>query len=86
MYNAVGTREAITDGRTGRLARVGDARGLAAALLALSEDDEMRRALGTQARLHVEREFRVAAARGAVCAVYRAVLGGAVPGPSLRWR
>lgn len=84
--DAGGTREAITDGRTGRLARVGDARALAAALLALSEDDETRRALGTQARLHVEREFRVAAARDAVCAVYRAVLSGAVPRPSLRWR
>ncbi len=72
---AGGIPEAIVDGRTGRLAPVGDARALATALLALSTDDEARDALGRRARTRVRRLFSPAAARDAVCGVYRDVLG-----------
>lgn len=45
----VGPREIIEDGVDGRLVRPGDADGIAAALLALADDAELRRRMGEAA-------------------------------------
>ena len=53
-----GTREAIDDGRTGRLAAAGNPDSLAAAMTATMRDShELRRAMGSMARERVIEEF-----------------------------
>jgi glycosyltransferase involved in cell wall biosynthesis len=53
-----GTREAVEDGRTGRLAKAGNPEQLAAAMTATMRDSrENRRAMGTRARERVIEEF-----------------------------
>ncbi|WP_432252901.1 glycosyltransferase family 4 protein [Streptomyces sp. HNM1019] len=50
-----GPGEIITDGRDGLLVPVGDADGIAKGLLALIEDDQLRRSMGEAARISAER-------------------------------
>jgi glycosyltransferase involved in cell wall biosynthesis len=52
-----GVREAVRDGETGYTVEVGDIGGLAEATLRLLREEELRRRLGKNARLVVEKEF-----------------------------
>jgi glycosyltransferase involved in cell wall biosynthesis len=54
-----GCRDAIIDGVTGLLCRVGDASDLAEKIAVLLESDERRLEMGTRARQFAEREFDI---------------------------
>ena len=54
-----GIVDAIEEGRTGLLHRVGDVAALTTELLRIVRDGELRRSLGSAARLYAEREFSV---------------------------
>lgn len=54
---AGGAAEIVVDGETGLLVPVGDVPALAAALLRMASDPELRDRLGAGARQHVERSF-----------------------------
>ena len=56
-FHATGTVDAVDDGRTGVLVPIGDAAGLAAALISYLRDPECRRAHGEAARARAGREF-----------------------------
>lgn len=51
-YDVPGIRDAIVDGKTGRLVPYGDRRALCEALREILESDSLRAKLGTQARSH----------------------------------
>jgi glycosyltransferase involved in cell wall biosynthesis len=53
-------RYIVPDGQVGRLVPLGDAATMAKAICSLLEDDELRIALGRQARQWVSREFSIA--------------------------
>ncbi len=73
--DAGGPAEIITDGVDGLLYPMGDARSLAACLVRLAENSEMRRALCEAALLRAENFSPERVAR-ATMAVYEAVLAG----------
>jgi len=54
-----GIVDALQEGRTGLLHPVGDVAALTTELLRIVDDSELRRSLGSAARLYVEREFSV---------------------------
>jgi glycosyltransferase involved in cell wall biosynthesis len=69
-----GCREAVRTGETGILVPPGDPAALAAAILALARDRELRRRLGQAGRVLVEREFAEEIVSRKTLGVYRAVL------------
>jgi glycosyltransferase involved in cell wall biosynthesis len=71
-----GLPEVVEDGQTGRLVPPGDAAGLAAAILELVGDRELRSKLGNQGRRRVETRFTVRAMIAAHEALYERLLGG----------
>lgn len=73
----MGADEAIEDGRSGLLVRVGDVRGLADAVIALAADPARRAALGQAARERVLRHFTAAQALDRCEAILRRVAAGA---------
>ncbi|MBI3105854.1 MAG: glycosyltransferase family 4 protein [Candidatus Rokubacteria bacterium] len=72
-----GTPELIEDGVTGLLVERGDPDGLARAITRLLADDALRRALGTQARRHIERQLDAETSVDLMLALYREVRGEA---------
>lgn len=54
-----GMREAVTDGMEGFVVPLREAEAMAAALLKLAGDPELRRCMGTAARTRVERDFNL---------------------------
>ncbi len=58
--DAGGTREIVIDGETGLLVATEDPAGLAAALLRVIEDPDLRARIGPAARAHVQRTFGMA--------------------------
>ena len=69
--NAPGCREVVVDGLNGLLVPVHDAAALAAALRKLIDDSELRRRMGEQSRLRVEKEFGLETVIAQTLAVYR---------------
>ena len=69
-----GAPEVVEDGRTGLLVRDDDPDALAAHLLALVEDPELRRTMGAQGRKLVESHFTTDRMARDVATVYRRVL------------
>jgi glycosyltransferase involved in cell wall biosynthesis len=57
-YRAGGIAGVIRDGQDGLLVRCGDRKGLADALIRLSQDSELRRRLGTAGCQRLQKEFR----------------------------
>jgi glycosyltransferase involved in cell wall biosynthesis len=55
--NATGARDAVLDGRTGLQVSVGDAQGLARALLRLVAEPQLRREMGEAGRTWVVEQF-----------------------------
>ncbi len=66
-----GCREVVTDGVDGLLVPVKDANALAAAILRLQGDADLRRRLGAAARVKAEQEFDERIVVGRTLAVYR---------------
>jgi glycosyltransferase involved in cell wall biosynthesis len=67
----VGLRDAIVDGETGVLVPPKDAASLAGAILALLEDEALRRAMGDKARHRAVSEFAATRVNGTVLQEYR---------------
>lgn len=74
---AGGMPEAVADGVSGLIVAPGDVGELQAALSRLIEDAALRRRLGAQGRVRIEREFSVAQMVEGNLAVYREILGKA---------
>ncbi|HEY3316911.1 MAG TPA: glycosyltransferase family 4 protein [Coriobacteriia bacterium] len=72
-----GTREAVIDGKTGRLVAPGDPAALASAVSHLLGDGAERERLSAEARALVEREFTVARMVERTLGVYRRLLAPA---------
>jgi glycosyltransferase involved in cell wall biosynthesis len=70
-----GISEAVRDGRTGLLARPGDADDLGAKLRRILEDDELRRQFAAESRSAVEREYSVRLQAELYAALYEELLG-----------
>ncbi len=65
-----GTPEAVVDGETGVLVPPGDSAALARVILSLLADDDRRRRLGSNARLHVRERFGLDVAVARILSVY----------------
>jgi glycosyltransferase involved in cell wall biosynthesis len=65
-------REAVEDGESGILVTPGDADAMGDAVASLLADPALRRRLGTQARLGVERRYRIETMIEATAEIYRA--------------
>lgn len=72
--DAGGTPELIAQGKTGFLFPAGDAHALAAALLRLIEDAQLRKAMGEAARARVQEEFGIERQVREIEKVYEAIL------------
>lgn len=72
-----GCRELVRPGQNGTLVPRGDATALAAAIAALADDADRRRAYGAAARRDIEERFSAACVAEQVTALYRGVLDGA---------
>jgi glycosyltransferase involved in cell wall biosynthesis len=70
-----GLADAVADGETGVLVPPGDVGALRAALVALLDDPDRRRALGEAARARAEREYAWPAATAALMDAYREARG-----------
>ena len=69
-----GVRDVVVDGRTGLLVQYGDVDGVAAHLVQLAEDSELRRRLGEQGREHVVARYSVERLVDDVDRLYQALL------------
>ena len=69
-----GLPEIVLHERTGMLVSVGDAAGLADAILRLLEDAPLAAQLARNARQRLETEFTVAAMAGQYVKIYQAIL------------
>lgn len=84
-FAAGGIPETVRDGQTGLLARAGDPAELAAAVMRVLEDAELRERLGSAARRHIEREHGLSDRAADHQRLYQEVLAGrAVAAPALR--
>jgi glycosyltransferase involved in cell wall biosynthesis len=72
--DAGGPREVVTPGTDGLLVRPGDVASLAAAMLSLAGDPDLRRTMGEAGRRKARERFGIAPQAAAVRAVYDAVL------------
>jgi glycosyltransferase involved in cell wall biosynthesis len=70
-----GNEELVIDGQTGYLVPQGDAAGLAHAVIALAQNDQVRERMGEAGRRRVEREFSFADRLQHVENLYERVLG-----------
>jgi len=68
-FDAVGCRDLIRDGENGFLVPFKDTVALADALQKLADDSDLRRRLGHQARLDVERTYSATAIRARICTI-----------------
>jgi len=68
-FDAVGCRDLIRDGENGFLVPFKDTVALADALQKLANDGDLRRRLGHQARLDVERTYSATAIRARICTI-----------------
>lgn len=71
-----GAREAVAEGESGYIVPVGDHEKMAAHIIALLQDPELRRRMGARGREIVEEKFSPAARLHATEALYAALLGG----------
>jgi len=72
--DAPGCRDVIEHGVNGLLVRIGDAEGLAEAVLRLVDDPELRRRLGDAARRRVRERFDLSVVAAATGELYRELL------------
>jgi len=72
-FDAVGCRDLIRDGENGYLVPFKDSAALADALQKLADDGDMRRRLGHQARLDVERTYSATAIRAHIANILSAL-------------
>jgi glycosyltransferase involved in cell wall biosynthesis len=70
-----GNEELVIDGQTGHLLPEGDAAGLARAVIALAQHDQLRRDMGQAGRQRVEREFSFARRLQRIESLYERILG-----------
>ncbi|HEY9080987.1 glycosyltransferase family 4 protein [Magnetovibrio sp.] len=75
-FDAVGCRDLVRDGKNGFLVPFQDSEALADALHKLTDDADLRRRLGHQARLDIERTYSADAIRSRICDILSSLRPG----------
>jgi glycosyltransferase involved in cell wall biosynthesis len=73
--DVAGAKELVVDGETGYVLPQGDAETIARALIALSENDSLRRCMSNAGRERVEREFSFSTRLNRIESLYERVVG-----------
>jgi glycosyltransferase involved in cell wall biosynthesis len=73
--DVAGAKELVLDGQTGYVCPQGDAQGIARALIALTENELLRRHMSHSGRERVEREFSFVTRLQRIEALYESILG-----------
>jgi glycosyltransferase involved in cell wall biosynthesis len=73
--DVAGARELVVDGQTGYVRPQGDARGMARAIIALAENERLRRHMSRSGRERIEREFSFVTRLERIEALYESILG-----------
>jgi glycosyltransferase involved in cell wall biosynthesis len=73
--DVAGAKELVLDGQTGYVSPQGDVHGIARALMALTDNEALRRRMGRSGQTRVEREFSFTARLQRIEALYEHALG-----------
>lgn len=73
--DVAGARELVVDGQTGYVRPQGDAQGMARAIIALAENERLRRHMSRSGRERIEREFSFVTRLERIEALYESILG-----------
>ena len=73
--DVAGAKELVLDGQTGYVRSQGDVEGMAAAIIALVENESLRKGMSHAGRERIEREFSFSTRMERIEALYQRILG-----------